>query len=128
MLLRTNNAMPEKDRTLQRRLRVAGAVVLVAGLAAAGWAHRNAVPDYDSAYVKMLNNTKRNEYEMEVIGGKANVFAAELRDWFGSQWHGKKLARTLALLSVGGSLACLFVAHRLNYTPPPETPAKAGDR
>lgn len=96
----------------------------MAGLAAASLVYRSAVPDTDSAYVKMLNNTKKNEYEMEVVGGKANVFAAEVRDWFSSLWHGKELARTLVFLSVGGSFACFFVAHRLNYSPRLETRSK----
>jgi hypothetical protein len=124
LISRAKRDIPEKDRKLQRRLRLAGAVTLMAGLAAAALVYRSAVPDYDSAYVKMLNNTKKNEYEMEVVGGKANVFAAEVRDWFSSLWHGKNLAHTLAFLSVGGSFACFFVAHRLNYSPPLETPSK----
>ena len=127
MISRTTNDIPERDRKLQTRLRLAGGVILLAGLGAAALVYRSAVPDYDSAYVKVLNNTKRNEYEMEVIGGKANVFAAEVRDWFGSLWHGKRLAHTLAFLSVGGSFACFFVAHRLNYSPPLETRSKPKD-
>ena len=124
MISRTTKDIPERDRKLQTRLRLAGGVILLAGLGAAALVYRSAVPDYDSAYVKMLNNTKKNEYEMEVVGGKANVFAAEVRDWFGSLWHGKRLAHTLGFLSVGGSFACFFVAHRLNYSPPLETPSK----
>ena len=118
----TKNAILEGDRKLQARLRLAGAVILLVGLPAAALVYRSAVTDYDSAYVKMLNNTKKNEYDMELIGGKANILASELRDWFGSQWHGKTLARTLTVLSVGGSLACFFVAHRLNYLPPGHKP------
>ena len=117
---RTRRDIPERDRILQSRLRRAGALMLLVGLAAAVVVHRTAAPDRDSEYVKVLNNTKRNEYEMEVIGGKANLFAAELRDWFSSLWHGRRLAGTLTFLSVGGSLACFFVAHRLNFSPPPE--------
>ncbi len=124
MISRTTKDIPERDRKLQMRLRLAGAGILMAGMAAAAFVYRSAVPDYDSAYVRMLNNTKKNEYEMEVVGGKANVFAADVRDWFGSLWHGKRLAHTLAFLSVGGSFACFFVAHRLNYSPPLETPSK----
>jgi hypothetical protein len=123
----TKNAIPERDRKLQARLRVAGAVILFAGLAAAALVYRSAVTDYDSAYVRMLNNTKKNEYDMELIGGKANILASELRDWFGSLWRGKGLARTLAVLSIGGSLACFFVAHRLNHLPAGHNPEGSGD-
>jgi len=124
---RTKNALPESDRRLQKRLRLAGAVILLAGLAAAALAYRSAVTDYDSAYVKMLNNTKKNEYDMELIGGKANILASELREWFASLWHGRRLARTLTVLSVGGSLACFFVAHRLNYIPAAEGRRNPGE-
>ena len=126
MISRTKRDIPEKDRILQARLRLAGALILLVGLAAAAVVNRTAAPDPDSAYVKMLNNTKRTEYEMEVIGGKANLFAAELREWFSSLWHGRRLAHTLAFLSAGGSLACFFVAHRLNFSPPPEARSKDG--
>lgn len=127
MTSRTKNALPESDRRLQKRLRLAGAVILLAGLAAAALAYRSAVTDYDSAYVKMLNNTKKNEYDMELIGGKANILASELREWFASLWHGRRLARTLTVLSVGGSLACFFVAHRLNYIPAAEGRRNPGE-
>ena len=124
---KTKNTLPEWDRRLQARLRLAGAVILLAGLPAAALVYRSAVPDGDSAYVKMLNNTKKNEYEMEVIGGKANVFAAEVRDWFNGLWHGKSLARTLTFISIGGSLACFFVAQRLNHVPQRGPAQRPGD-
>jgi hypothetical protein len=114
----TKKTIPAGDLRLQARLRLAGAVILLAGLASAALVYRSAVTDYDSAYAKMLNNTKKNEYEMELIGGKANILASELREWFGSLWHGKRLACTLTFISVSGSLACFFVAQRLNHVPP----------
>ena len=61
--------------------------------------------------------SKRYEYEMERIGGKSNVLAAELREWFVSLWHGKRLAHTVVFLSVGGSLACFLLAHLLSLPP-----------
>ncbi len=33
---------------------------------------------------------------MELYGGKANVLAAELLQWFASLWHGRRLALTVA--------------------------------
>lgn len=124
---KTRSAIPERDRRLQARLRLAGALILLVGLASAALVYRSAVTDYDSAVVKVLNNTKKNEYDMEVIGGKANILASELREWFAGLWHGRRLAHTLTLFSVGGSLACFFVAHRLNYLPVKEDPRKHGN-
>jgi hypothetical protein len=122
----TRPALSARDRTLQRRFRLVGALILVVGMAASAVVFRTAKPDYDSALVKVLNNTKSREYQMEVIGGKANLFASDLRDWFSGLWHGRGLARTLAFLSASGFLACFWVAHRLNYAPPPEEQPRAG--
>jgi hypothetical protein len=124
---KTKKEIPERDRKLQARLRLAGAIILLAGLTSAALIYRFAVTDYDSAYVKLLNNTKKNEYDMELIGGKANILASEIREWFAGLWHGKGLAHTLTFLSVGGSLACFFVAHRLNHTPVEEDRRNTGD-
>jgi hypothetical protein len=110
--------MSEIDAALQKRLRLFGVSILAVGLFAAALVYWTAVPDD----VNLYPNTKRYEYEMEVIGGKSNLLAAELREWFGSLWHGKRLARLLAFLSVGGSLACFFLAHRLNH------PYRTGNR
>lgn len=101
------------DAILRRRFFAAGVVILVAGLAAAVLAYRAAVPDADSVLVARLNNTKSYEYQMEVVGGRANILATELKEWFLGLWHGKPLAHTLAFLSVASALACFFVAHRL---------------
>ena len=37
---------------------------------------------------------------MELYGGKANILAAELLDWFQGLWHGKRLALTVACTTV----------------------------
>jgi hypothetical protein len=119
--------MSGKDKTLQKRFRLIGVCILVAGLLAAGVINRRAAPDDGSSDAIMSGETKRYEYEMERIGGKSNVLAAEFRDWFGSLWHGRRLARTLAFLSVGGSLACFFLAHLLTYPPPPDNRTDGND-
>ncbi len=104
-----------RDAALRRRLRLAGAVILIAGLAASAIAYRTAAPDDDRLLIARLNNTKRYEYQMEVMGGKANILASEFKDWFLGLWRGRGLSRTLAFLSVGGALGCFFVAHRLGH-------------
>ena len=57
--------------------------------------------------------------ELRVIGGKANVLADEFQDWFAGLWHGRTLAGTVAVLTVGGTLAFRFVAL---LPPVPEPP------
>jgi hypothetical protein len=97
--------MSEKDITLRKRFRLIGVLILVAGLLAAAVIDRRAAPGDESSDAIMTGNTKRYEYEMERIGGKSNVVATEIREWFGSLWHGRRLAHTLVFLSIGGSLA-----------------------
>ncbi len=46
---------------------------------------------------------------MELYGGKANILAAELLDWFQSLWHGQRLAATLACLTVLSAAAVWLV-------------------
>jgi hypothetical protein len=114
--------MSQKDADLQARLRLVGVGILVVGLLAATAVDLMA----RSGAGGVGADTKNYEYQMEFIGGKSNLLASEITDWFSGLWHGRKLAQTLAFLSVVGSLACFFVAHRLNYAPAPN--ARAGGR
>jgi hypothetical protein len=112
-------------RTLQRRLRLIGVVLLAAGLPAAGWVyHRtpsdDGVAELFQAGTLLSGNAKRAENEMKDLGGKANVIAGDFSDWFEGLWHGRRLAGTLTVLSLSGAGACLFLAHLLNYPPLPD--------
>jgi len=63
----------------------------------------------------LLNDPLANKKyvrELRMIGGKANVLASEIQDWFDSLWHGESLAWTVAVLTVGTTLAFRFVAQR----------------
>ncbi len=86
-------------------LRLASATVLIAGLAAAVMiyihASRAAAPgglDDDQTL-----ETKQYLRQMEVYGGKANVLASEVRAWLAALWHGKRLAFTVACLTLAAS-------------------------
>ncbi len=45
-------------------------------------------------------DSKQYLRQMEVYGGRANVLATQAREWFGGLWHGKRLAGTIAVLSL----------------------------
>lgn len=45
-------------------------------------------------------------HDLEIYGGKANVMAAQFREWFAGLWHGPALAGTIAVLTV--ALAVMF--------------------
>jgi hypothetical protein len=90
----------------QKLLRIIGTLVLAGGLLAAVLVYRSRPPDAaDDDFA-----TKRDLYQMERIGGKANVLAAEVQDWFVGLWQGRKLAFTLGCLAGGTFVACFALA------------------
>ncbi len=64
-----------------------------------------------SSYAILADGSKRYQYDMERIGGKSMLFAAQLYDWFASLWQAENLPYTLAALSIAAALACLLLAH-----------------
>ncbi|MDR1275684.1 MAG: hypothetical protein LBL72_04800 [Candidatus Accumulibacter sp.] len=56
-------------------------------------------------YAVPVHESKRYRLELERIGGKAAIFADDVNRWFSGLWKGKKLARTVSLLSIVASLA-----------------------
>jgi hypothetical protein len=64
---------------------------------------------------------KKYLYELKRIGGEANVLSAEFQEWFAAQWRGVLLARTVAVLTVGATLAFRFVVTA------PEQSTEAGE-
>jgi hypothetical protein len=79
----------------------------------------DAEDDYVGVYVTSIHNSKKHLLELERIGGEAAVVAAEMTEWFNGLWHGRRLAATLAVLSVGASLLC-FLAGKLPPLNDPE--------
>ena len=69
-------------------------------------------PPDESGFDDPLTN-KKYVHELKVLGGRANVLAAEFEDWFAAQWHGVALARTVLVLTIGATLVFRFAA-----TPP----------
>jgi hypothetical protein len=95
-----------------RRTAVAGGI-LCAGCAAALLIYVTAPPPGDLLGPR-LEDSKVYLRQMEVYGGKANVLAYELREWFAGLWHGRALAFTVAGLSALLALAVFGV-----FPPPP---------
>ncbi len=98
----------------QRLMRKIAIGILVCGLSVSAVVFVTAAPepedDYFGVYVTSIRNSKRQLLELERIGGKAAVVAVELNEWFHGLWHGRRLAGTLAVLSVGASLLCFLAA------------------
>lgn len=83
-----------------RRLRFVAAAILVVGLASAIWIYLAAAPATGDALGYNPEESKQYLRTMELYGGKANVLAAELRQWFDSLWRGTRLAYTVACATV----------------------------
>jgi hypothetical protein len=107
--------------TPEARIRLGTRAILVIGFAAAVVIYLTAQPPPENPLGYDPLDTKKYLHDLEVYGGKANVFAAELREWFDSLWHGKRLAFTVAVISVITAWAFKFFA-----TPMPSDPEASG--
>ena len=103
-----------KASPIHRRFDLAGTLILVVGLVIAVVIYVTAADDSSAAVNQELTNTKRYGYELERIGGKAAVLAAQFNQWFESLWHGKHLASTVAFLAISVALGCFLIAHVLS--------------
>jgi hypothetical protein len=102
-----------------RRLRIAGTLVLVLGLAAAGlvFLRTGAPGNGDIPGYVPAEDTKVYAMQMERIGGQANVMAYQVTVWFEDLWRGRELAYTLAVLSLLAAVACFYLADLLSEPP-----------
>ena len=85
---------------VRKRLLVAGCSILVIGLSYSAFILLTLPPDDNADILGIDIPTKRDIYQMERIGGRANVIGIQLTSWFTSLWHGRKLAYTICCLSV----------------------------
>jgi len=105
----------------QKRLYLIGALVLALGLGSAALIYANAEDNADVAlgydmvngvaYPISTKDSKAFQRDVRLYGGKFALLSDELSDWFGSLWRGKRLAFTVAALSVLLSAGLVFVAN-----------------
>lgn len=114
----------------RQRLRLAALATLAAGLALALLVYTladEAPPASASytiaggeAYPTPAHASRRYVSQLERFGGKAAVLFDEWIDWVASLWQGRRLAWTLAALSV---LAALGLHAFARYLTPPDPPS-----
>jgi hypothetical protein len=80
-------------------LRTTSAAILIGGLAAAIVIYAHAAPAPEYPLGSDPEDSKVYLRQLELYGGKANVLAVELRQWFDGLWHGRSLAFTVAVLA-----------------------------
>jgi hypothetical protein len=107
--------------TAHERVRAGTRAILVLGFAAAVVIYLTAQPPPDNPLGYDPLDTKKYLHDLEVYGGKANVIAAQFREWFDSLWQGKQLAYTVAVLTVIAAGTFKFFA-----TPLPPDPEATG--
>jgi hypothetical protein len=95
-----------------RRLRIVAGAILVAGLATAIGIYMSAASPPDDTVTYEIEHSKQYQRTLELYGGKANVIAVELTQWFDSLWHGTRLAYTVgcATLLIAGVVWLAAVA------------------
>ena len=67
-------------------------------------------PAADDPLLGDYRSSKRYQRELKMMGGAANVLADDFQEWFGNQWHGRELARTVVVLTIGVTLLYRLIA------------------
>ena len=109
--------------TPQARVRAGAFAILAIGFAAAVVIYLTAQPPPGNPLGYDPADTKKYLRDLEVYGGKSNVLATEFREWFDSLWHGKRLAFTVAVITLLAASSFMFFA-----TPLPPNPEASGDQ
>src|SRR4030095_15363092 len=79
-----------------RRLQVIAVATLIVGLTAALGIYLFAGRSAGDLSAYEIEHSKQYQRMLELYGGKANVLAVELTQWFDSLWHGTRLAYNVA--------------------------------
>jgi hypothetical protein len=107
----------------QKHLYLIGALVLALGLGSAALIYANAEANADTAigyevvngvaYPIDSRDSKAFQHDVRLYGGKFALLSDEFFDWFAGLWHGRRLAFTVAAISVVLSAGIVFVAKDL---------------
>ena len=100
---------------------VAGAILLL-GLGISVGIYLTAGLEPDDLPWEFTSQSKKYSRALRFYGGTTNALLVELNDWFRGLWHGKPLAVTVAVISLGIALVYLFFATRGPLTERNEDP------
>jgi len=110
-----------------RRRRAGSLAILLVGLAASLAIFLTAKPPAPNPLGYEPEDSKQYLRDMEVYGGKTNLIASEVREFLASLWHGKRLALTVAVIT----LVAAWAYHYFSIPLSPESHAGSagpGDR
>ncbi|MCE5336130.1 MAG: hypothetical protein LLG06_16225 [Desulfobacteraceae bacterium] len=101
-----------KKSSLRARLYLIAAVILLAGLSGSCAIYLT-IGDIQRDPTTDLRINKKYMHDLELYGGKFNVFQDQFRQWFADLWVGKQLALTVLLVSAVLSGGCALAAYHL---------------
>ncbi len=102
-----------------RYLKLLSLLVLLVGLGTACCIYVIAEPALVDPFNPLAS--KRYVHELGLYGGKFNVLAAELTQWFNGLWHGKNLAFTVGVISLFLAWLLWFIGTSWQVEPEIET-------
>lgn len=112
--------MKLNDQSMQKRLYLTSAIILLVGLGSAILIYLTAGEAPDSMLGYEPGESKKYIHDLELYGGKANLLASELMGWFNGLWQGKSLAYTVAFLTVCLSFGIYYVARHASSDSHPD--------
>jgi hypothetical protein len=92
--------------------------ILVVGLTLGALIYVFASRDRDLELAAEIAGGRMYQHNLELMGGKLGVVLADLNDWFASLWHGRRLAYTVAFISIATAAGCFWVARMMSFEPP----------
>ena len=95
----------------QQRLYLLATIILVAGLASSIFIFCTAGGIPENVLISETEDFRKYVRGLELYGGKSNVMAAELMNWFNGLWQGKSLAYTVGFITIIISFGIFFVAY-----------------
>jgi hypothetical protein len=107
--------MKRKIPNQQTRFYLVAAIILLVGLSSATVIYLRAENASGGDTVFEIEHSKKYRHDLELIGGKMNVFADEFCRWFEKLWHGKSLACIVACITIFISFGFFFVAYHLPF-------------
>jgi hypothetical protein len=101
------------ERGPQRRplIHYAGVAILFVGFVAAALVYAFVTDDADAEAAAEIASSRAYRHNLELMGGKFALLSTEFDDWFASLWHGRPLAYTIVVLSLGIAGVCFWVGH-----------------
>ncbi|GGP18111.1 hypothetical protein [Silvimonas iriomotensis] len=110
-----------KDWAAHVRVRIAGFVILIAGVIGGGLIYWLA-DDVADATAAMQG--RQYTAQLERIAGTSGVLVSQFDQWLGHLWHGKQLGITLCVLALLVAAFCFWLAGLMAVEVPQDTPTR----